>query len=177
MIFLIAGESHTGKTLLAQKLLEIHHYPYISLDHLKMGLLKGLSPRPFEVNEDIKIAKFLYPIVKSILQTHLENNQNLILEGIYLYPKFIDLLIKEFKNEIKHLNLLFSKEYIVKNYELIYEKESVIERRLFAEKLSLNDLIKDHLNLKKECLKYQCNFLEFKENYELEFQKALKFFS
>lgn len=142
MIFLIAGESHTGKTLLAQKLLEVHHYPYISLDHLKMGLLKGLSPRPFEVNEDKKIALFLYPIIKGILQTHLENNQNLILEGIYLYPKFIDLLIKEFKNEIKHLNLLFSKEYIVKNYELIYKKESVIERRLFAEKLSLNNLIK-----------------------------------
>lgn len=64
MIFLIAGESHTGKTLLAQKLLEIHHYSYISLDHLKMGLLKGLSSRPFEVNEDIKIAKFFILLLK-----------------------------------------------------------------------------------------------------------------
>ncbi|MBK1991160.1 adenylate kinase [Campylobacter sp. 2018MI35] len=177
MIFLIAGESHTGKTLLAQKLLELYHYPYISLDHLKMGFLKGIFPKPFEVDEDIKIAKFLYPIIRSIIQTNLENNQNLILEGIYLYPKYINLLKEEFKSKIKHLNLLFSKEYILKNYELIYEKESVIEKRLASEKIILNELIKDHLKLKEECLKYQCNFLEFKENYELEFEKALIFFN
>lgn len=40
MIILIGGESHTGKTLLAQRLLEIYHYPYMSLDHLKMGFIK-----------------------------------------------------------------------------------------------------------------------------------------
>ncbi|EMZ39877.1 hypothetical protein [Helicobacter bilis] len=40
MIILIGGESHTGKTLLAQRLLEIYHYPYMSLDHLKTGFIK-----------------------------------------------------------------------------------------------------------------------------------------
>ena len=39
MVILIAGGSHTGKTLLAQRLLERHHYPYLSIDHLKMGLI------------------------------------------------------------------------------------------------------------------------------------------
>lgn len=38
MIILIAGASHTGKTVLAQKLLEKYKYPYLSIDHLKMGL-------------------------------------------------------------------------------------------------------------------------------------------
>ena len=37
MIVLITGASHTGKTALAQKLLEKYHYPYLSMDHLKMG--------------------------------------------------------------------------------------------------------------------------------------------
>lgn len=41
MIFLIAGASHTGKTLLAQKLLEKYKYPYLSLDLLKMGLIRS----------------------------------------------------------------------------------------------------------------------------------------
>ena len=48
MIFLITGASHTGKTLLAQRLLEKYHYPYLSIDHLKMGLIRsgntGLTP-------------------------------------------------------------------------------------------------------------------------------------
>lgn len=39
MIVLLAGASHTGKTALAQKLLERYNYPYISIDHLKMGLI------------------------------------------------------------------------------------------------------------------------------------------
>ena len=44
MIILIAGTTHTGKTKLAQTLLERFHYPMLSLDHLKMGLIRrGVS--------------------------------------------------------------------------------------------------------------------------------------
>jgi len=41
MIILIAGDTHTGKTLLAQKLLEKYKYPYLSIDHLKMGVIRS----------------------------------------------------------------------------------------------------------------------------------------
>lgn len=41
MIILITGASHTGKTLLAQKFLEKYHFPYLSLDLLKMGLIRS----------------------------------------------------------------------------------------------------------------------------------------
>ena len=41
MIILIAGDTHTGKTILAQKLLEKYKYPYLSIDHLKMGLIRS----------------------------------------------------------------------------------------------------------------------------------------
>ena len=55
MIFLIAGASHTGKTLLAQKLLEKYKYPYLSLDLLKMGLIRSgntaLTPEDDEALE------------------------------------------------------------------------------------------------------------------------------
>lgn len=37
MIILITGASHTGKTLLAQKLMERYRYPVLSIDLLKMG--------------------------------------------------------------------------------------------------------------------------------------------
>ena len=49
MVILITGASHTGKTLLAQRLLERYRYPYLSMDHLKMGLIRSgytdLTPR------------------------------------------------------------------------------------------------------------------------------------
>ncbi|MCR8682855.1 hypothetical protein [Campylobacter sp. LMG 17559] len=121
MIFLISGESHTGKTLLAQKLLEKFSYPYLSLDHLKMGLIKGMKDFPFKVDEDEKIAEFLFPIVDGIIQTCIENKQNLIIEGIYLTPK----RVQKFKNNslIKIFYIIFSKEYILQNYKLIYQKK------------------------------------------------------
>lgn len=34
MIILLTGASHTGKTLLAQKLMEKYRYPYLSVDLL-----------------------------------------------------------------------------------------------------------------------------------------------
>ena len=46
MIRLLTGSTHTGKTLLAQRLLERHGAPYLSIDHLKMGLI------PFNWRED-----------------------------------------------------------------------------------------------------------------------------
>lgn len=38
MVILITGASHSGKTFLAQRMLEKFQYPYLSIDQLKMGL-------------------------------------------------------------------------------------------------------------------------------------------
>lgn len=37
MVIIITGATHTGKTLLAQKLLEKYHYPYLSIDSYENG--------------------------------------------------------------------------------------------------------------------------------------------
>ena len=45
MIILIAGASHTGKTVLAQKILEKYKITYLSIDHLKMGLIRSKNTK------------------------------------------------------------------------------------------------------------------------------------
>lgn len=83
MIILITGASHTGKTLLAQKMLEEYKYPYLSIDHLKMGLIRSgntsLTPE-----DDDELTEYLWPIVREIIKTVIENDQNLIIEGCYI---------------------------------------------------------------------------------------------
>ena len=83
MVLLITGASHTGKTVLSQKLLEKYKYPYLSIDHLKMGLIRsgntGLTPE-----DDDKLQAYLWPIVREIIKTAIENKQNLIVEGCYI---------------------------------------------------------------------------------------------
>ncbi len=52
MIVLITGASHTGKTALAQKVLEKYRYSYLSIDHLKMGLIRsGHTPLTLMSND------------------------------------------------------------------------------------------------------------------------------
>lgn len=81
MIVFIAGGTHTGKTLAAQKLLEKYHYPYLSIDHLKMGLIRsGICPLSPE-SDDGELTAYLWNIVKEIVKTALENRQNLVVEG------------------------------------------------------------------------------------------------
>ena len=81
MIILISGASHTGKTLLAQKLLEKYQYPYLSIDHLKMGLIRSGNTDLTPLSDDNELTEYLWPIVREMIKTAIENKQNLIVEG------------------------------------------------------------------------------------------------
>ncbi len=59
MIVLITGASHTGKTALAQRLLEKYHYPYLSIDHLKMGLIRSGNTSLTPVSDDRVLTDYL----------------------------------------------------------------------------------------------------------------------
>ena len=83
MIVLIAGTTHTGKTVLAQRLMEKYNMPYFSIDHLKMGLIRS-GQTSLTVNNDAELTPYLWSIVKEIIKTAIENKQNLIIEGCYI---------------------------------------------------------------------------------------------
>ena len=59
MIILIIGASHTGKTYLAQKMLEKYKYPYLSIDHLKMGLIRSGNTELTAMSDDADLTKYL----------------------------------------------------------------------------------------------------------------------
>ena len=83
MVIIITGASHVGKTLLAQKMLEKYKYPYLSIDHLKMGFIRsGITALTPE--DDDELTYYLWPIVREIIKTAIENEQNLIVEGCYI---------------------------------------------------------------------------------------------
>ena len=84
MIILITGASHTGKTVLAQRLLEKYKYPYLSIDHLKMGLIRSGNAELTPMSDDTELTEYLWPIVREIIKTAIENRQNLIIEGCYI---------------------------------------------------------------------------------------------
>ena len=128
MIILLTGATHTGKTLLAQKLLEKYHYPYLSMDHVKMGLIRSdvtaLTP-----DNDEKMTGFLWPIIREIIKTAIENEQNLIVEGCYVPADWEKDFSPEYRNQIKFCCIVMTENYIRSHFDTIKNHASVIEQR------------------------------------------------
>lgn len=83
MIILITGASHTGKTVFAQRLLEKYKFPYLSIDHLKMGLIRSGYTK-LTSKDDGALTDYLWPVIREMVKTVIENRQNLIVEGCYI---------------------------------------------------------------------------------------------
>ena len=128
MILLISGASHTGKTLLAQRMLEKYQFPYLSIDHLKMGLIRSgkthLTPE-----DDEELTAYLWPVVREIIKTAVENKQHLIVEGCYVPFDWRRSFDARYLPSIRFLCLAMTEEYIDRNYDLIAGHGSDIEYR------------------------------------------------
>ncbi len=129
MIILITGASHTGKTLLAQRMLEKYKYPYLSIDHLKMGLIRS-GNTPLTPEDDGELVGYLWPIVREMIKTAIENRQNLIVEGCYVPFDWRRDFDERYLPSIRFLCLAMSEGYIDSHFEQIKEHASDIEARL-----------------------------------------------
>ncbi|WP_415929915.1 hypothetical protein [Zhenpiania hominis] len=116
MIILITGASHTGKTLLAQRLLERYQYPYLSIDHLKMGLIRSGNTSLTPENDE-ELEGYLWPIVREIIKTAIENQQNLIVEGCYVPFQWKEDFSEDYLKEIRYYCLVMSRNYIEQHFE------------------------------------------------------------
>ena len=129
MIILITGASHTGKTLLAQRLLERCHFPYLSIDHLKMGLIRSDNTR-LTPKDDDELTTYLWPIVREMIKTAIENNQHLIVEGCYVPLDWRQDFDVRYLPSIRFICLAMTDEYIDAHFDEIKEHASAIESRL-----------------------------------------------
>ena len=128
MVIIITGSSHVGKTLLAQRMLEKHRYPYLSIDHLKMGLIRaGITDLTPE--DDDELTDYLWPVVREIIKTAIENHQNLIVEGCYIPFDWRDGFDERYLQSIRFICLAMSEEYIDLHFEEIKAHGSDIETR------------------------------------------------
>ena len=129
MIILITGASHTGKTFLSQRLLKKHGWPYLSIDHLKMGLIRSGQTKLTPCDDD-KLTDYLWPIVREMIKTAIENKQNLIVEGCYVPAQWRHDFEAEYLSQIRFICLALSDSYINQNFDKIKEHASDIESRL-----------------------------------------------
>jgi 2-phosphoglycerate kinase len=166
MIILITGASHTGKTLLAQRMLEKFGYPYLSIDHLKMGLIRS-GQTSLTPNDDDALTDYLWPIVREIIKTAIENEQNLIVEGCYIPHYWRSDFTDEYLKEIKYYCLIMSEGYIKAHFDDIKAYENVIEKRL-CDNITLEDILADNAAILEAAEKYGNDYILIDKNYEID---------
>ena len=165
MIMLIAGATHTGKTAYAQKLLKKHQYPYISIDHLKMGLIRSGQTNLTPMDDD-KLTDYLWPIVREMVKTAIENHQNLIVEGCYIPFDWQKDFAPEYLSQIQYVCLVMSQAYIEKHFADILQYANVIEKRLYEE-LDKAALIAENAHNLTQCIANDLPYILIDENYTL----------
>ena len=168
MIILITGASHTGKTVLAQKLLETYKYPYFSIDHLKMGLIRSGNTKLTPMSADEDLTAYLWPIVREMVKTAIENNQNLIVEGCYIPFDWQKDFNSEYLENIKYCCLVMSEEYIRNHFSDIKKYANAIEQRLDDEGCTMETVLADNAEMLNLAKKHHVNYILIEEQYEID---------
>jgi len=169
MIVLIAGSSHTGKTLLAQRLLEKYHYPYLSIDHLKMGLIRS-GKTTLTPEDDGLLTGYLWPIVREIVKTAIENKQHLIVEGCYIPFDWQSDFDDEYLREIRYSCLIMTEWYISNHFSEIRAYADAIEARIDGSWLTQERLVRENVLNLEMCKKYGHDCILIDDTYRVEIE-------
>ena len=166
MVILISGASHSGKTNLAQKLLEKYKDPYLSIDHLKMGLIRSNQTSLTPEDSDEVLTCYLWPIVREMIKTAIENEQNLIVEGCYIPFDYKKDFGDEYLKNIKYCCLVLSEEYIENHFDDIKKYANVIENRMDDSYFTKELALESNKEILENCIKHSADYILIKDNYE-----------
>ena len=166
MVILVTGATHSGKTAYAQRLLEQYGYPYLSIDHLKMGLIRSgqtaLTPQ-----DDEKLTDYLWPIVREMVKTAIENRQNLIVEGCYIPFDWQKDFTPAYLEQIQYVCLVMSRDYVQNHYADILSYANVIEQRLEDSCPDPEALIAEHAYNRSQCIANNLPYILIDGDYRL----------
>jgi 2-phosphoglycerate kinase len=164
MILLIGGSSHVGKTFFAQKLMEELHYPYLSLDHLKMAFIRT-GRTDLTVEDDVEMRYFLWPFAAELIKTAVENGQNLIVEGCYIPENWRDSFEPSYLEKIRCVFLVMSEAYLRANFDTVRDYANVIEQRI-DDRPDMERLIACSKGFLEDCIEYGIPYVEIDGTFD-----------
>ena len=156
-----------GKTALAQKLLEKYHYPYLSIDHLKMGLIRSGNTNLTPMSDDADLTAYLWPIVREMVKTVIENRQNLMVEGCYIPFDWEKDFEQEYLDHIKYYCLVMSEQYIRNHFDDIKKYASVIENRMDDSWCTMESVLEDNREVLALAQKHDVSYILIDDQYEI----------
>ncbi len=177
MVILIGGIGCTGKTWLASHLMKQTNIPYFPLDHLMMGIYRGMPDCGFSPMDDqFVLGEKMWPVIKGMIMTNVENEHNIILEGFQLLPHLLDDFPPEYLDHILSIFLLHSERYLKENFgQKIIKHRNAIESRGDLDDVTQDDMIAATRRLKTQCITHQVTYFEIEDDFDASMQAATDF--
>lgn len=152
---------------MAQRLLEKYKYPYLSIDHLKIGLIRSGNTELTPLSDDSELTEYLWPIVREMIKTAIENGQNLIIEGCYIpFDWKKDFSVDHLEN-IRFFCLVMSENYIRTHFNDIRQYADVIEKRM-NDDCTLESVLKDSARTLALAQRNEINYILIDNNYKID---------
>jgi len=177
MVILVGGTGCTGKTLFAYHLMKETNFPYFPLDHLMMAIYRGIPNCGFDPMDDqFVLGGKMWPVIKGLIMTNIENDHNIILEGIQLLPHLLSDFPHDYLDNILSVFLFFSDRYIKDNFDgKIIKYRSAIENRSDIDDITPAKLISETRRLIEHCINNRIVFFEIENDFDPGMKEARNF--
>lgn len=139
-----------------------------------MGLIRSGNSHLTPESDDDALTEKLWPIVREMINSCIENNQSLIIESWYIPFDWKKDFSEEERKLISYLFLIFSRTCLEKNFEQIRKYENVIEQRQCSE-LSLEEMISCNEKNLQNCFECHLDHIDIDDKYEVYSQAIASF--
>lgn len=136
----------------------------------EMGLIRSGNSTLTPLSDDKALTAYLWPIVREIIKTAVENEQNLIVEGCYIpfeWPKDFE---PEYLNNIKYYCLVMSDKYITNHFSDIKKDANIVENRMDDEDCTIEAVRRDNAEILEQCQYYKASYLLIDEEYRIDIE-------
>lgn len=130
-----------------------------------MGLIRSGNTELTPISDDVKLTEYLWPIVREIIKTSIENNQNLIIEGCYIPFDWKKDFSGNYLANIKFFCLVMSENYIRTHFYDIKQYANVIEKRI-NDDCTLKSVLEDNARTLALAKKNEINYIMIDHDYK-----------
>lgn len=118
-----------------------------------MGLIRSGNTSLTPMSCDRELTVYLWPIIREIVKTAIENCQNLIVEGCYIPFDWSKDFGEDYLPYIRYRCLVMSERYIREHFDDIKRYASTIESRLDDADCTVESLLHDNREMLRRCRK------------------------
>jgi 2-phosphoglycerate kinase len=118
--------------------------------------------------DDKELVDYLWPILREMIKTAIENKQNLIVEGCYIPFDWQKDFDAEYLEHIRYYCLVMTEAYIRSHFSDIQKFANVIESRLDDTGCTMASVLTDNAEILSLARKHNVNCILIDDNYDIQ---------